>query len=393
MQRAAAFIYCLIRPNRSHPSIRTSIYLLQPKQHEGTVVAIGSGRASSSKSSSENQYTSVSATSEHQVQLLATSAGFGFCQGITKQGERCKRAVDKMVSPFCEWHVLSQARQVKHDLRAGAAIGAAAAAKGGGMSGLSSGVVGSGSGGGGGSIDWPGGGSGSCGVGVGGGGFSSSPGAAAFHSQSQLNPLSQGPAPLSGPTHQERLKAEKARLMANRQRLAQQLKQRGGLPAIDYNRTRPPSPPRQCATNAASVARDPLSGGGGAGAAKAAVQTGARQRAGAGGGSGSGSAAAEGGSKASATKRAKLLTGLGIAARPSGGPAPPQQQQQQQQPAAAGSRINASAAAVAGGGAARSGQRGAAAAPSRAVAQFAAAFGKVAEQVKGADPAERCVGR
>jgi hypothetical protein len=113
-------------------------------------VAVGGGGAQR-----DPQYSSLSVAGAHQVQLLADSAGFGFCRGITKQGQRCRRAVDKTVSEYCEWHALQQQRQIKSDMRGAVALGAGAAA-GPRCSGIGdAGALARG----GGSIAWPGGGS------------------------------------------------------------------------------------------------------------------------------------------------------------------------------------------------------------------------------------------
>ncbi|KAF8058919.1 mcm10 [Scenedesmus sp. PABB004] len=48
-----------------------------------------------------------------QVELLAASAGWGFCRGVTKAGTRCTNAVDTTQSQFCSYHALQQAKTLR----------------------------------------------------------------------------------------------------------------------------------------------------------------------------------------------------------------------------------------------------------------------------------------
>jgi hypothetical protein len=154
-------------------------------------VALGSCRTSR-----DAQYTSLSVSAPHQVQLLATSEGFGFCQGITKAGERCCRAVDKTASPYCEYHVLQQQRQVKRDLKGATASGAVAAA----AAAAGAGVA---------TVGGPGGGGGGSGSGIEGPG----------RPLGRTEGLQTAGVPAAvGLTGQERREREAAQLMANRVR-------------------------------------------------------------------------------------------------------------------------------------------------------------------------------
>ncbi|KAF6259826.1 hypothetical protein COO60DRAFT_1638031 [Scenedesmus sp. NREL 46B-D3] len=71
----------------------------------------GGGSTAAAGSSSSSGWLAVSQPS--QVERLASSAGWGFCRGTTKTGARCSNAVDTIVSQFCQYHALQQAKTLK----------------------------------------------------------------------------------------------------------------------------------------------------------------------------------------------------------------------------------------------------------------------------------------
>lgn len=87
------------------------------QQAEGSILAFynpkfsnkGPGGSTSHSSSSNG----LAVSQSHQVELLATSAGWGFCKGKTKTGARCNNAVDITVSCYCQYHALQQAKTLK----------------------------------------------------------------------------------------------------------------------------------------------------------------------------------------------------------------------------------------------------------------------------------------
>lgn len=380
---------------------------------EGAIVAVMGGVSSSSGrgggGQQQQQYSSLAVADARALQHLATAAGFGFCEGVTKAGERCRRCVDKAASPFCEWHALSQQRRVRQDLRGSAAVGAVAAAAAGATSGgtAAGGAFRGGgitAGGGLGGSSCGGLGSGGGGEGVGFRGVAILPGAPDQRPGALLQQMSAaargaGGAGAGALTHQERERRRAEAALANRQRLAEQIRQRGGLPARDPNRTRPPSPPRGGGSGsgggggggsgggsggaAGPTVRPRLSRGpttpavaagaaaGGAMAPAAATAAAAQPRS-AGGNNGSGKARAS----AAGGKIDKLRSGLGIAPR-AGAPTPQQlgAGAGRAAPPGASSSSTAKPAGVPGGAAAAA---AAAPAPGSAAAQFARAFGGVA---------------
>jgi hypothetical protein len=92
-------------------------------QAEGSVLAFYSPKFSSKGpgGSSSSSSGGLAVSQAAQVELLATSAGWGFCRGTTKAGGRCSNAVDTTVSPFCQYHALQQAKTLRAPVRMGQA--------------------------------------------------------------------------------------------------------------------------------------------------------------------------------------------------------------------------------------------------------------------------------